>query len=311
MPKEVTKRGKAIETDTPTALFLYSILGQLELRQVDWEGVARDCGISNGHAARMRYARFKSQMENKYPDSSPALSKRDKQKSNKNRSSKTGQKILPSPSPEQPSPEQQGEHTHSLMKEPVPLTPTTMPSTHQPGASQFPSMTFTPGMKQEYPGYYMPPWQESSSGHSARDAVDLTPNHTPDHNPKLCNVPSLDDVPHHTSDSMSTLPMATMSTSIMPQGSTAYNPIDLSGYGNAVEYQPQPQLQFQHGLRYYDYDWPLVYHNQASLYWSNPESNQVIAGEKTESEHRIKEEPLEKEHLTEEHLLDDTAVKKE
>lgn len=33
------------------------------LYQVDWNTVARDLGISNGHAARMRYSRFKGQID--------------------------------------------------------------------------------------------------------------------------------------------------------------------------------------------------------------------------------------------------------
>lgn len=35
----------------------------LILYQVDWNTVARDLGISNGHAARMRYSRFKGQID--------------------------------------------------------------------------------------------------------------------------------------------------------------------------------------------------------------------------------------------------------
>ena len=31
--------------------------------QIDWQKVADDLGISNGHAARMRFSRFKTQME--------------------------------------------------------------------------------------------------------------------------------------------------------------------------------------------------------------------------------------------------------
>lgn len=35
--------------------------------QVDWNEVAGNLGISNGHAARMRYSRFKQQMEGIHP----------------------------------------------------------------------------------------------------------------------------------------------------------------------------------------------------------------------------------------------------
>lgn len=64
-------------TDGPTAKFLYSIIKQLDLKsvsvsdfarlllivQIDWNLVASQLEISNGHAARMRYSRFKQQME--------------------------------------------------------------------------------------------------------------------------------------------------------------------------------------------------------------------------------------------------------
>ena len=35
--------------------------------QIDWNQVAEEQGITNGHAARMRYSRFKPQMEATYP----------------------------------------------------------------------------------------------------------------------------------------------------------------------------------------------------------------------------------------------------
>ncbi|KAI9680342.1 MAG: hypothetical protein M1829_001228 [Trizodia sp. TS-e1964] len=45
--------------------FLYTILKQLDLKNVDWPQVAADLEITNGHAARMRYSRFKATMEGK------------------------------------------------------------------------------------------------------------------------------------------------------------------------------------------------------------------------------------------------------
>lgn len=70
-------------TDGATPKFLYTILKQLDLKsvmsshnlsidsehytdnfgQVDWNDVAGNLGITNGHAARMRFSRFKQQME--------------------------------------------------------------------------------------------------------------------------------------------------------------------------------------------------------------------------------------------------------
>ncbi|KAJ5456290.1 hypothetical protein N7530_011564 [Penicillium desertorum] len=57
------QRNKVLETDTPTAKFLYTIIKQLDLKSVDWNKVASDVEVSNGHAARMRYSRFRQQME--------------------------------------------------------------------------------------------------------------------------------------------------------------------------------------------------------------------------------------------------------
>ncbi|THC94574.1 hypothetical protein EYZ11_005934 [Aspergillus tanneri] len=50
-------------TDSPTAKFLYTIIKQLDLKSIDWNLVASQLDISNGHAARMRYSRFRQQME--------------------------------------------------------------------------------------------------------------------------------------------------------------------------------------------------------------------------------------------------------
>ncbi|KOS36828.1 hypothetical protein ACN38_g12396 [Penicillium nordicum] len=57
------QRNKVLETDTPTAKFLYTIIKQLDLKSIDWNRVASDVEISNGHAARMRYSRFRQQMD--------------------------------------------------------------------------------------------------------------------------------------------------------------------------------------------------------------------------------------------------------
>ncbi|PWY86899.1 hypothetical protein BO70DRAFT_333515 [Aspergillus heteromorphus CBS 117.55] len=57
------RRSKAMPTDGPTAKFLYTIIKQLDLKSIDWSLVASQLEISNGHAARMRYSRFRQQME--------------------------------------------------------------------------------------------------------------------------------------------------------------------------------------------------------------------------------------------------------
>ncbi|KAJ5925621.1 hypothetical protein N7454_008260 [Penicillium verhagenii] len=38
-------------------------LSYMQIQQIDWNRVAADIGISNGHAARMRFSRFRNQME--------------------------------------------------------------------------------------------------------------------------------------------------------------------------------------------------------------------------------------------------------
>ena len=69
------RRSKSLTPDGQTAKFLYSILKQLDLKAVDWTQVAEAIGITNGHAARMRYSRFKSQIEG-----APAYAKKEKAK---------------------------------------------------------------------------------------------------------------------------------------------------------------------------------------------------------------------------------------
>ncbi|KAI9827370.1 MAG: hypothetical protein M1826_006295 [Phylliscum demangeonii] len=47
--------------------FLYTIIKQLDLKSIDWAAVAGELGITNGHAARMRFSRFKQAMEGVVP----------------------------------------------------------------------------------------------------------------------------------------------------------------------------------------------------------------------------------------------------
>ncbi|KAI9814033.1 MAG: hypothetical protein M1827_003497 [Pycnora praestabilis] len=54
-------------TDGATAKFLYIILKQLDLKSIDWQTVATQLSITNGHAARMRFSRFKQHMEGVVP----------------------------------------------------------------------------------------------------------------------------------------------------------------------------------------------------------------------------------------------------
>lgn len=81
------QRSKVLDIEGPTPKFLYAIIKQLNLKdvsrssslplilpeeithicQIDWNKVASDLEISNGHAARMRYSRFKSQIDPNTP----------------------------------------------------------------------------------------------------------------------------------------------------------------------------------------------------------------------------------------------------
>src|SRR5271156_1323269 len=63
--------------DSQTARFLYTILKQLDLKGIDWNEVASGLDITNGHAARMRYSRFRQQMEGSAAQ--PRVSKSKKQ----------------------------------------------------------------------------------------------------------------------------------------------------------------------------------------------------------------------------------------
>jgi hypothetical protein len=57
------RRSKVLSPDGQTAKFLYTIIKQLDLKTIDWNEVASGLEITNGHAARMRYSRFKAQIE--------------------------------------------------------------------------------------------------------------------------------------------------------------------------------------------------------------------------------------------------------
>ncbi|PLB41544.1 uncharacterized protein BDW47DRAFT_122586 [Aspergillus candidus] len=102
------RRGKAMPTDGPTPKFLYTIIKQLDLRSIDWGLVASQLEISNGHAARMRYARFKQQMEGTVPGSRAVRAKKSPSKSKKGYSSKEDmmRESTPAQQQEQAQPQQ-------------------------------------------------------------------------------------------------------------------------------------------------------------------------------------------------------------
>ena len=57
------RKTKPFTPDAQSTRFLYLILKQLDLKSVNWQEVADNIGIKNGHAARMRWSRFKQHAE--------------------------------------------------------------------------------------------------------------------------------------------------------------------------------------------------------------------------------------------------------
>ncbi|KAL2399705.1 hypothetical protein ABEF95_001307 [Exophiala dermatitidis] len=78
------RRTKNFASDGQTPIFLYTILKQLDLRSIDWNLVASSLDISNGHAARMRYSRMKSQFEGASNQQKPAKTRKEKDGEGKN-----------------------------------------------------------------------------------------------------------------------------------------------------------------------------------------------------------------------------------
>ena len=95
-------------TDGASAKFLYTILKQLDhksvcqttvshcpslltLSQIDWNLVASELGITNGHAARMRFSRFKQTMEGVQPTRRPRAENHKQQKAKLEKRRKGGE----------------------------------------------------------------------------------------------------------------------------------------------------------------------------------------------------------------------------
>nr|KAK5443152.1 hypothetical protein LTR18_005830 [Exophiala xenobiotica] len=73
------RRTKNFAQDGQTPMFLYAILKQLDLRSIDWNQVAASLDISNGHAARMRYSRMRTQFEGMSNQAKPQRAKKEKE----------------------------------------------------------------------------------------------------------------------------------------------------------------------------------------------------------------------------------------
>ncbi|KAE8388301.1 hypothetical protein BDV23DRAFT_185521 [Aspergillus alliaceus] len=105
------RRSKAMPTDGPTVKFLYTIIKQLDLKSIDWSLVANQLEISNGHAARMRYSRFKQQMEG---TTSTPRSSRPKKNPSKSKGSPCKADLLKETDPSDPQPVMKQERRASL-----------------------------------------------------------------------------------------------------------------------------------------------------------------------------------------------------
>lgn len=83
-----TRKTKPFTPDAQSTRFLYLILKQLDLKgdlkSVNWQEVADNIGIKNGHAARMRWSRFKQHAEGTPPQpKTPKPKKTDVEKNGK------------------------------------------------------------------------------------------------------------------------------------------------------------------------------------------------------------------------------------
>ncbi|KAL1625410.1 hypothetical protein SLS54_003502 [Diplodia seriata] len=67
-------------TDKQNAEFMYSMLKQLEVKYIDWKVIAEEHGIKTGHAARMRWCRYRDAREGAKPV--PRKSNNNKDKNN-------------------------------------------------------------------------------------------------------------------------------------------------------------------------------------------------------------------------------------
>lgn len=53
--------------DIDITKFFWTVLKHLDTKSIKWDQIASELQISNGHAARMRYSRYKAQMEGRKP----------------------------------------------------------------------------------------------------------------------------------------------------------------------------------------------------------------------------------------------------
>lgn len=89
------RKSKPFTPDAQSTRFLYLIIKQLDLKAVNWQEVADNIGIKNGHAARMRWSRFKQHAEGTPPQpKTPKPKKTDAEKNGKRDSEHPGDLMM-------------------------------------------------------------------------------------------------------------------------------------------------------------------------------------------------------------------------
>ncbi|EEP79281.1 predicted protein [Uncinocarpus reesii 1704] len=155
------KRSKTLPADGQTTKFLYTILKQLDLKSIDWNLVASQLDITNGHAARMRFSRFRQHMEG--ISTTPRTPRPKKPKATKAKPKKQSFSDLKAqPEPPKIKPEPAIKVEPSLMSQ---IDPSLLAFPRVPGPMQFhPFSTVAPAdLTRPYPpseipiGYPRPP----------------------------------------------------------------------------------------------------------------------------------------------------------
>lgn len=172
------RRSKAMPTDGPTAKFLYAIIKQLDLKsvsvlrrgnagllilfqQIDWNMVAASLEISNGHAARMRYSRFRQQMEGTTSTPRGSRPKKNAGKCDKGGSNpKAGLKQDPGSSPPAVKRENgvvvKQEHGVPVKQENVLFAPQNPMLKHEPYSQDVPNLADIPLAQPMMPAHSLP-----------------------------------------------------------------------------------------------------------------------------------------------------------
>ncbi|KAJ8126794.1 hypothetical protein O1611_g6845 [Lasiodiplodia mahajangana] len=190
--------------DNAMTRFLFAILRQKNLKDIDWNQVAHDPilaqEITNGHAARMRYSRFRTAMLGLEPTkrnrTSPPKSRVTKSKKD-SKSKKDGSTKSESPAPGSPattSPEPPQPISQTIKQENAPYTynnrltpalspsPASMPPTTVPSNGVIQHRFLTPCSDTDaYPTPQMMAHSPTSDMIHSQNSFDFHPAPCPDH----------------------------------------------------------------------------------------------------------------------------------